>query len=640
MNTGRRTAMLTAAVVAVLAATAFWFYPRGGVGVDSPPAESDVPPDPRLTYDGPLQNVHPSVGYAGDAKCAECHLDITLPYSDHPMGRSLVPIRDLARYQPYDKAHNTPFDALGARLWAEREGDRARHRAARLDEGKPVWEMTTDVHFAVGSGTRGYSYFTELDGFVFQTPISWFSQKGIWDLSPGFQELTWPGRVVPTPCLQCHANGVKQVEGHLDRFEPGVFAGHAIGCERCHGPGQKHVEARERSGRPEGGPDGSIVNPSRLEWPLRENVCEQCHLGGVYREPRRGRGWFDYRPGTALEDFLFVLVKNPNLPGTHLAVGQVEQMRRSRCFQKSEGKKKLGCVSCHDPHQRFEGADAVRHFKERCLACHKDRGCSEPEAKRLAKRPDDSCVACHMPRAQTADIAHTALTDHSVPRTPRPAAPGPPPAGALPFVPFHPAPPGPGQDERRRDLAVALIKVATRGQMPKAITRQVVAEAAATLEARLPAAPTDPEGWESLAQARILQRRPEMALPAVRRASALMPLNDRYFALMGQLELERGREEEGLRLWGRAAEIRPYELAYRRALTVLHDRLRDWAGAAEQARAWVRFEPDNPDARQLLTRALLEQGRRDEARRAFDGLRALKPDNLGELEAWYRRQAK
>lgn len=636
MRVSLRAALLSAAVLATLVIAAAWLYSRRGA-VEAPKAESDLPPDPRLAYDGPFQNVHPSVRYVGDAKCAECHLDITLPYSDHPMGRSLVPIRDLAKHQPYDKAHNNPFDAKGVRLWVERDGDRVRHRHARIDDGKTVWEDANEVHFAVGSGTRGYSYFTELDGFVFQTPISWFSQKNLWDLSPGFTEITWPGRVVPTACLQCHSNGVKQVAGQLDRFEPGVFDGHAIGCERCHGPGQKHVEARTRNAKIEGGFDGSIVNPSRLEWPLRENVCEQCHLGGVLRETRRGRDWFDYRPGTPLEDFFFVLVANPELPGTHLAVGQVEQMRRSKCFQKSEGKKKLGCVSCHDPHVRFEGEDAVRHFRQRCLVCHKDKGCSEPRAKRLAARPDDSCAACHMPRTQAANIAHTALTDHSVPRG-RGVAAGSPPAAALPFLPFHAAPPG--HDERRRDLAVGLIKVATRGQMPKAITRQVVTEAAGALEARLRVAPTDPEGWESLAQAWILQRRPENALSALRRASAQMPLNDRYLALTAQLTLEQGRADESLRLWERAAEIKPYEVAHRRALTVLLDRRGDWAVAAKHARAWVRFEPGNVDGRQLLIRSLVEMGQRDEARRAFDALRALKPENLDELEAWYKRRAR
>jgi Flp pilus assembly protein TadD len=640
MRARLRAAWLSAAVLAILLMAA-WFYLRRGAEEAPPAAGSDVPPDPRLSYDGPFKNVHPSVRYVGDAKCAECHLDVTLPYSDHPMGRSLVPIRDLAKHQPYGKAHNNPFDAKGLRLWVEREGDRVRHRHARIDDGKAVWEDANDVHFAVGSGTRGYSYFSELDGYLFQTPISWFSQKNIWDLSPGFNEVSWPGRVVPTACLQCHSNGVKPVAGQIDRFEPGVFDGHAIGCERCHGPGEKHAEARGRDARPEGGFDGSIVNPSRLEWPLRENVCEQCHLGGVLRQTRRGRDWFDYRPGTPLDDFLFVFVSNPELPDTHLAVGQVEQMRRSKCFLKSEGKEKLGCVSCHDPHWRPEGADAVRHFRQRCLACHQTKGCAEPEAKRLAKRPDDSCVACHMPRAQTGDIAHTSLTDHSVPRVPGASAfavpPGP---NTLPYVPFHALPLGPGHEERRRDLALALVRLSARGQMPQSMQRRVVAESATMLETRLRAAPTDPEGWAALAQARVMQSRPEDALEALRHATAQGPNNARVLALIASLELGRGRADEGVRFLTRAAEINPYLPAYRKNLTLELTKRQDWEGVTGHARAWVRLEPNDVEARQSLIQSLLERGQRDEARRAFDALRALKPHNLVELEAWYKGRAR
>jgi Flp pilus assembly protein TadD len=637
--TPTRRVVLVATVLAAVAAAAVWLYPRPGE--ERPPAAAtDLPPDPRLSYDGPFQNVHPSVRYVGDARCAECHLDVTLPYSDHPMGRSLVPIADLARHQPYDKARHNPFDALNARLTAERDGDRVRHRTARLEDGKPVWEFVNDVHFAVGSGTRGYSYLSELDGYVFQTPISWFSQKGIWDLSPGFTEITWPGRLVPTSCLQCHSNGTRQKPGYIDRFEPGVFDGHAVGCERCHGPGEKHVEARQRQPRAEGGFDGSIVNPSRLDWPLRENVCEQCHISGVLRTARRGRGWFDYRPGTPLQDYFFVFVHNPELPGAHLAVGQVEQMRRSKCFQLSEGKNKLGCVSCHDPHQKFDGAEAVAHFRKRCLNCHQTRGCSEPEAKRLASRPDDSCTACHMPRARAADIAHTALTDHSVPRVPAPPAGRPPVPTTLPYLPFYDTPEGSAQAEWRRDLSYALVQVAARGQLPKSMVRAAVTESATTLDARLRVAPTDADGWAALAQARTIQGRREEALQALRRSAELAPNNDRVLALTAELELERGRVEESIRLWSRAAEIKPYDVAHRRAVAVLMDRQKDWAGAAEHARAWVRFEPDNPDGHQMLTRALLELGRRDEARRAFAVLRALKPPNLAELEAWFGQRAR
>jgi predicted CXXCH cytochrome family protein len=634
-----RPLVLLAACALLVAAAAAWFAWRRAPD-PALPAASDLPPDPRLTYDGPFRNVHPSVGYVGDAKCAECHLDFTLVYDTHPMGRSMAPIRALAADQPYDRAHNMPFDVRGVRLSIERRGGRVWHNHARLDEGRPVWEASQEVHHVVGSGTHGYSYLGERDGYVFQTPISWFTQKGGWDLSPGFQGASWPGRPVVTECLYCHANRLKPMAGYRDRFEAGVFDGLAIGCERCHGPGQKHAERHERGEPRDGDFDATIVNPSRLPWQLRENVCEQCHLGGEAREPRRGREWGDYRPGAALEDFVAVFVKDPSLPGSHRAVGQVEQMRRSKCFEKTDGRRKLGCVSCHDPHQRPERGEMVRHYQKRCLACHKERGCSEPVARRRQKQPDDSCVACHMPPAATADIAHTALTDHRIVRFAKAAEAPPDPVSALRVVPFQRDRIDPDDHERWRDLGVALVRLATRPQVPPRARLQVVGEAARLLDQALRRAPTDPAGWRALGRARMTEERFDAAYYALRRAVELEPLDYALLEDLARVEVHRDQIAEGRDHLRQAVRINPYVATARRTLALILVREADWAGAAEHARAWAQLEPDSAEARHALVRCLLEQGRRDDARREFEQLRKLKPTNLAELEAWYERRSR
>src|SRR5436853_423948 len=49
---------------------------------------------------------------------------------------------------------------------------------------------------------------------------------------------------------------------------------------------------------------------------------------------------------------------------------------------------------------------------------HAGTGPSTAARTRRAKNKDD-CVACHMPRFSSTDIAHTAVTDHRVLRTPK-----------------------------------------------------------------------------------------------------------------------------------------------------------------------------------------------------------------------------
>jgi hypothetical protein len=102
------------------------------------------------------------------------------------------------------------------------------------------------------------------------------------------------------------------------------------------------------------------------------------------------------------------------------AVGHVEQMRNSACYQKSGNE--LGCISCHNPHRLPTAGERVSYYQNRCLECHADRGCSLPRPARIAQNRADDCTACHMPALSASDIAHTALTDHSIPRHPVPSA--------------------------------------------------------------------------------------------------------------------------------------------------------------------------------------------------------------------------
>jgi hypothetical protein len=190
-----------------------------------------------------------------------------------------------------------------------------------------------------------------------------------------------------------------------------VFHGLAIGCERCHGPGELH------SRRPQtlDAKDLTIVNPVDLKPPaLREAVCEQCHFQGSRRINQPGRSPFDYRPGLPLAEFVRVLSSQSDPINRRKAVGHVEQMRESGCYQRSDGQ--LGCTSCHDPHRLPAPAERIDYYRSRCLECHSERGCSLPHETRLARSPKDDCTACHMPRSPAADIAHTTQTLHTIPR--------------------------------------------------------------------------------------------------------------------------------------------------------------------------------------------------------------------------------
>jgi hypothetical protein len=97
-------------------------------------------------------------------------------------------------------------------------------------------------------------------------------------------------------------------------------------------------------------------------------------------------------------------------------------MYLSRCFEKSKGPNKLGCISCHDPHRRPQPQQRISYFRKRCLACHQEHGCALAEPERRRRSPEDSCIACHMHRYDASDIPHVANTDHRILRLPEPLA--------------------------------------------------------------------------------------------------------------------------------------------------------------------------------------------------------------------------
>ncbi len=50
-------------------------------------------------------------------------------------------------------------------------------------------QVEGEVAYAVGSGARSITYLVERDGRLFESPITWYTQKQQWDLSPGYEKI-------------------------------------------------------------------------------------------------------------------------------------------------------------------------------------------------------------------------------------------------------------------------------------------------------------------------------------------------------------------------------------------------------------------------------------------------------------------
>lgn len=626
----RRILSRAAAVLAVLATAGgiLLFFDRHRAAPKKAEYSRLLPTDPRLIYEGPYRNIHPDVLYAGDRDCAVCHAEIAASYRRHPMGRSLEPIAAVADREAQDARRHNPFQALGFTFRIEVQGTEILHEAifTAPTDRSPI-RSQLPVHFVIGSGTRGRSYLSNREGYLFQTPISWYGQKQLWDLSPRFRRELLSGRPVSGECLHCHSNRANQREGSLNRYEAPIFTGHAIGCERCHGPGALHSETTHKL---------DIVHPGRLTPALRDAVCEQCHLEGEERVLHRGRSLYDFRPGLPLSDFWTVFVSAGQADEKRPAVSHVEQMRESLCYQRTHGEDKLTCVSCHDPHVRVAPAERTSYYRQRCMKCHEQIPCRLPKSARLRQHPDDSCIACHMPPSPTADIVHTAATDHRVLSRPRPNKnENLPSLESLPLVPFHADALSKNAREVRRDLGIALTE---RMHNQKLRPELFSAQALALLEDALQIDPEDVPAWEAKAGVLMLQHRPSEALAAFQNALQRQPEREVCLMASAMLAQNLGQLPECLRYWHDAIEVNPWMPFYRRNLAVVLAHTQQWNEARSQCQAWMRLEPESVEARQLWIRCLLQEGKKKEAQTEFAQIERLRPANLEELRIWFDKQ--
>ena len=67
-----------------------------------------------------------------------------------------------------------------------------------------IAQNEAEVQFAVGSGRQGVAYLIERDGFLFQSPITWYPRQRQWDLSPGYEKKP-PLRPADHARLACSA---------------------------------------------------------------------------------------------------------------------------------------------------------------------------------------------------------------------------------------------------------------------------------------------------------------------------------------------------------------------------------------------------------------------------------------------------
>jgi tetratricopeptide (TPR) repeat protein len=335
------------------------------------------------------------------------------------MGRSFRPARD--SLSSADWTQDDPVLDPERDLWYQpvRRGELLFVREFRLSGRDTVHNRLEQIHWIVGSGQHTNSHMREINGYLYQVPLTWYAQAKKWDLPPGFDGGDSPrfNRPIPDLCMSCHDGPSGYVPESENRFD---YIPHGIECENCHGPGSVHEEAM-RAGRVVNTDveiDRTIVHPGKLPPDLQYDICRKCHMQGAM-VLRDGRSPFDFRPGKRLTDYMDTFwPRFPDSARSFIMASHPDRLQMSACFQASwddsRGLPAMTCVTCHNPHLAVELKPSFE-YNAPCRACHARPdlpACTAPEEQR--QEVGDDCSSCHLPEAWTIDIPNVRITDHYI----------------------------------------------------------------------------------------------------------------------------------------------------------------------------------------------------------------------------------
>jgi hypothetical protein len=118
-------------------------------------------------------------GYVGSAACTPCHAAISRSYSQTAMARTSGVIQTEI---PTGVVHHLP-SGMSYRIESRNQSAFFEYSSS-ADAPMPGRQQ---IHAYIGSGVVGRSYLFQIEGWWFLAPVAYYSQKGAWDVSPGYE---------------------------------------------------------------------------------------------------------------------------------------------------------------------------------------------------------------------------------------------------------------------------------------------------------------------------------------------------------------------------------------------------------------------------------------------------------------------
>jgi len=279
-----------------------------------------------------------------------------------------------------------------------------------------------EVEYTLGN-RRIQHYLTTLeDGRIVVLPPSWDIQREEWFhnleiAAPDQQEEagTVPVQLWNKNCFGCHVSDQKKAYRHEEGAYNTSWLDFGTTCERCHGPGSRHVDKYNHPEIYADDPETHIVVQTRLDPVRNSMVCAQCHS---FRDQMA----FGFDAGDDYFDYFFPLLEyseEESSDPTWWVDGKTRRFStnalgvwQSECFVVGGAT----CTGCHTSSHRPEIEESPQLRPENdtlCAGCH-ERVAADAAAHSFHPEGTSGtrCVECHMPRSVTSIRA--TMRDHSI----------------------------------------------------------------------------------------------------------------------------------------------------------------------------------------------------------------------------------
>lgn len=567
--------------------------------------------------------------YIDSRVCASCHSEIAESFSKTGMGRSFETPDSAALSADFD--NQTVYNKASGMYYTmfEREGKLFERRYQIGYRGERANIVDEQIDYVIGSGNHAHTFLhRDSEGRLIELPVTWYAENGgYWAMSPGYDRKDQEDfrRAIPAECMSCHNGYIRPLSSFNPHgLDPPAFPAalpNGIDCQRCHGPGRKHVEAVRANATGEA-IRAAIVNPERLSRERQLEVCMECHLetssSHMPNEIRRyDRTIFSYRPGQPLSDYKIYFDPVSNQKDDRFEIAHAAyRLRMSACFRNSQ----MTCLTCHDPHASYRGSGMTQHYLKACEGCHSG------VKHTVALPPGSDCLTCHMPQRRTDDAVHVVMTDHYIQRikpdrdllAPKPEVDDRPPdkSGIALYYP----PQLRRTAENVLYLDVAEVEDGSRGAQAIArlqadITKSASlapefyfelahayfkegrnADAIGWYEEALRRRRVYPAAAKELAVALIAEGKTTRAEQVLRAASAASPADDRLLGDLGNLYLREGRIADAQSALLGALKLNPALAQAENLLGLIAARKKDREEAEKRFRAAIRDNPSLAEA--------------------------------------------